>query len=99
MAFNAARKGGTVVVVGLAPIGDEVPIDATALVRQEKTLKGCYYGSSRPSVDMPRMVELYLSGKLDLDGLVTRHYSLDQINEAYEDLERGEVGRGVITEF
>ena len=99
MAYNAARKGGTVVVVGLAPIGDDAAIDPVSLVRQEKTLKGCYYGSSRPSIDMYRMVDLYRSGKLDLDGLVTRHYSLDQVNQAYDDLERGDVGRGVITEF
>ena len=48
---------------------------------------------------MYRIVDLYQSGKLDLDGLVTRHYSLDDINRAYEDLEHGEVGRGVITTF
>ena len=82
-AYNAARKGGTVVIVGLAPVGDEASIDPVSLVRQEKTIKGCYYGSSRPSVDMYRIVDLYQSGKLDLDGLVTRHYSLDDINRAY----------------
>ena len=42
------------------------------------------------------MVELYLSGKLNLDDLVVRHYSLDQINEAYGDMDKGEVGRGAI---
>ncbi len=51
------------------------------------------------SVDMPRIVDLYLSGLLNLDDLITRRYSLDQINEAFEDLNRGEVGRGVITTF
>jgi NDMA-dependent alcohol dehydrogenase len=99
MAFNAARKGGTVVVVGLAPLRDLAPIDPVALVRQEKTLRGCYYGSSRPSLDMYRILELYQGGKLDLDGLVTRQYRLEQVNQAYEDLERGVVGRGVITTF
>ena len=97
MAFDAARKGGTVVVVGLAPVGDNPAIDAVALVRQEKTLKGTYYGGSRPTVDMPRMVELYRKGQLDIDGLITRHYVLDEINEAYEELGRGAVGRGIIT--
>jgi S-(hydroxymethyl)glutathione dehydrogenase/alcohol dehydrogenase len=42
------------------------------------------------------MVDLYLSGKLNLDDLVVRHYSLDQINEAYGDMDQGEIGRGAI---
>jgi NDMA-dependent alcohol dehydrogenase len=99
MAFNMARKGGTVTVVGIAPDGDMPSIDAVALVRQEKTLKGSYYGSARMHADMPKMVELYMSGRLNLDALVTRTYSLEEINKAYEDLLRGEVGRGVITRF
>ena len=45
---------------------------------------------------MPAMVDLYLSGKLNLDDLVVRHYTLDQINEAYDDMDKGEVGRGAI---
>jgi S-(hydroxymethyl)glutathione dehydrogenase/alcohol dehydrogenase len=45
---------------------------------------------------MPVMVDLYQSGKLNLDDLVVRHYTLDQINEAYGDLDRGEIGRGAI---
>ena len=99
MAFDMARKGGTVTVVGIAPDGDMPSIDAVALVRQEKTLKGSYYGSARMQADMPRMVDLYMSGHLNLDALVTRTYHLDEINKAYEDLVRGEVGRGVITRF
>ena len=96
-AYEMARKGGVVTVVGIAPRGDKAGIDAVSLVRNEKVLKGTYYGSARCSVDFPRMVDFYHSGRLDIDGLITRRYSLDQINEAYEDLERGEVGRGVIT--
>jgi S-(hydroxymethyl)glutathione dehydrogenase/alcohol dehydrogenase len=45
---------------------------------------------------MPVMVDLYRSGKLNLDDLVVRHYTLDQVNEAYADLDRGEIGRGAI---
>ncbi len=43
-----------------------------------------------------KLVDLYLSGKLNLDDLVVRHYTLDQINEAYDDMDQGEVGRGAI---
>ena len=99
MAYNMARTGGTAVIIGIAPIGETALIDAMSIVRQEKTLTGTYYGSVRMSLDMPRIADLYLSGKLDLDELVTRRYSLEQVNEAYEDLARGEVGRGLITQF
>lgn len=99
LAYNMARRGGKVVVVGIAPVGDRASIDAVSLVRDEKTLTGTYYGSVRMSADMPKIIDMYLSGRLNLDDLITRRYSLDQINEAYADLERGEVGRGVITSF
>jgi Zn-dependent alcohol dehydrogenase len=95
-AFEATRPGGTTTVVGIAPMGEFAPIDAFALAAQEKTLKGCLYGSARTHVDMPRYVALARAGKLDLDALVTRRYPLDEINEAYAALDRGEVGRGVI---
>ena len=64
---------------------------------REKTLKGSYYGTSRPAIDFHRMVDLYNRGQIDVDGLITRTYTLDQINEAYDELGRGVVGRGVIT--
>ncbi len=95
-AYDMCGKRGTVTVVGLAPAGAEAPINAVDLVRMEKTLRGTYYGSARSQVDMPKMVELYLSGKLPLDDLVVRHYTLDQINQAYGDMDQGEVGRGAI---
>ena len=97
MAFEAVRKHGTAVIAGISPVGDHALIDSVALVRQEKTLKGAYYGASRPSLDFHRMVEMYEAGQIDVDGLITRTYTLDQINEAYEELDRGVVGRGVIT--
>ncbi len=99
MAFEMARKGGTATVVGIVPDGEMPSINPVALVRQEKTLKGSYYGSARLHADMPRLAEMYVSGQLDLDAMVTRTYHLDEINQAYEDLTGGEVGRGVITRF
>jgi NDMA-dependent alcohol dehydrogenase len=96
MAFDAARKGGTAVIAGIAPLGDKAAIDGVSLVRQEKTLKGAYYGASQPTLDFYRMLEMYHAGKLEIDGLITRTYTLDRINEAYEELDRGVVGRGII---
>ncbi len=98
-AFDIVRKGGTAVIVGLAPVNEVAGIDVVSLVRQEKTLKGSYYGSTRPSIDIPNMIDMYRSGKINIDDLITREYSLDDINEAYSDLEHGEIGRGVITTF
>ena len=65
-------------------------------VRNEKTMRGTYYGSTHASVDMPKLLDMYLAGKLNLDDLIVRHYSLDQVNEAYDDMDKGEIGRGVI---
>lgn len=95
-AYDMCAKSGTLTVVGIAPLGAEAQINAVDLVRNEKTVRGTYYGSARAQVDFPRLVDLYLAGKLNLDDLVVRHYSLDQVNEAYADLDHGEVGRGAI---
>jgi len=98
-AYKSSKKGGATVVIGISPVGQDPVINPVELVRFEKTLKGSFYGSARPRVDFDVMVDLYRSGKIDLDTLEGKHYSLDQINEAYADLERGLPGRGVITEF
>ena len=95
-AYGMARKGGTVVVVGIAPSGEMAKINAVSLVRDEKVLKGSYYGSARCHVDMPKIVDMYLSGRLNLDEMITRRYGLQQINQAYDDLDQGGIGRGVI---
>ena len=71
-AYDMCGKRGTVTVVGIAPVGVEAPINAVDIVRNEKTMRGTYYGSARPSVDMPRLVDMYQSGKLNLDDLVVR---------------------------
>jgi S-(hydroxymethyl)glutathione dehydrogenase/alcohol dehydrogenase len=63
---------------------------------QEKTLKGSIYGSARPSVDMPKLLELYMNKKLKLDELVSRRIKLEEINAAFEWMEKGEVARSVI---
>jgi S-(hydroxymethyl)glutathione dehydrogenase/alcohol dehydrogenase len=94
-AYNSIRPGGTAVVVGVAKPDDMMMISALSLL-QEKTLKGSIYGSARPSVDMPKLLDLYMSKKLKLDELVTRRIKLDQINEAFQWMEKGEVARSVI---
>ena len=74
----------------------EIPIPAT-IAGEEKVVKGCFYGSTRPAVDFPRLVDFYQRGALKLDGMITRTYAFDGINAAFEALSRGENARGVIT--
>jgi S-(hydroxymethyl)glutathione dehydrogenase / alcohol dehydrogenase len=95
--FQAVRRGGTAVAVGVAPAGAEVSVSAFDLVLQEKALIGSFYGSTRPHHDMPRLLDLYMAGKLPLDKLITRRYPIDEINEAYRAMMAGEVARSVIT--
>jgi S-(hydroxymethyl)glutathione dehydrogenase/alcohol dehydrogenase len=94
--YDAVRRGGTAVVVGMAPTGSEISIPAT-IANDEKVVKGCFYGSARPAVDFPRLVDFYLRGALQLDQMITQTYGLDQINDAFDALGRGENARGLIT--
>ena len=96
-AYAAVRRGGTVVAVGLPPEGVTAELPASDLPRDEKVVTGSFYGSCDPQVDMPRVLDLYMEGKLPLDKLVTRRYPLDEINEAFAAMNKGEVARAVIT--
>ncbi len=95
-AFDATRKAGTTVVVGLAPDGDKAPIDLVDIVRNQKTLVGSYYSSVSPHETFRKIVDLYLKGKIDVGSVIVRRYPLEQINEGFDALARGEDGRGVI---
>jgi NDMA-dependent alcohol dehydrogenase len=94
-AYACARQGGTTIVVGAASREDTVTIPASSLMT-EKVIMGSVYGSARPRVDMPKLIDLYMKDKIKLDELVTRTYPLDEVNEAMKALERGEVARSVV---
>ncbi len=96
LALEAARPGGTIVLAGLSPMGSATNLPGAIITRQEKTIKGSYYGSVNPSRDFPMLLDLYMAGKLKLDELVSREYPLNQINQAYDAMLGGEVARGVI---
>jgi S-(hydroxymethyl)glutathione dehydrogenase/alcohol dehydrogenase len=98
-AFNAIGKGGTVVVVGLTGNFAEraVHVSADELVLFGKTIKGTLFGSANPQYDIVRLLRLYDAGQLKLDELITRRYTLEQVNEGYQDLRDGKNIRGVIT--
>ncbi len=95
-AYDSLKKRGLAVVVGVTPMTAEVSVPIMTLVFEERTLTGSVYGSSRPLIDIPMLMNLYKAGKLKLDELLTRRYPFSQINEAYEALERGEGLRSVV---
>lgn len=95
-AYGMIRRRGTVVVVGMDSDEKRIEIPAQNIVRTEKRLVGSYYGSCNPREDMPKLLGLYDEGKLKLDELISRTYRLDQINQAFADLESGQNARGVI---
>jgi Zn-dependent alcohol dehydrogenase len=95
-AYDSLKKRGLAVVVGVTPMTTEVSVPIMTLVFEERTLTGSVYGSSRPLIDIPMLMDLYKAGKLKLDELLTRRYPFSQINEAYEALERGEGLRSLV---
>ena len=96
LAVECARPGGTVVFSGLSPVGSDTNIPDATLVRQEKTVMGSYYGTADTARDFPYYAELSQQWKLPLDKLISHRYSLDQINEAYDDMLKGVSVRGVV---
>jgi S-(hydroxymethyl)glutathione dehydrogenase/alcohol dehydrogenase len=77
-------------------MGSNTNLPGALITRSEKTVSGSYYGSANTARDFPLYANLYLSGQLDLDSLITRTYALEQINEAYADMLAGELARGLI---
>lgn len=95
-ALSSVRKGGVVVAIGIPPLDQRIDVRGISLVLQEKSIISSLYGSKSPSEQVPDLLQWYRDGKLMLDELVTHRFSLDQINEAFGALERGEMNRGLI---
>ena len=95
-AYRAIRRGGLAVVVGVAKPSDSTSVRTMTLPFEEKTITGSYFGSCVPRVDFPRMLSLYTGGKLMLDELITRRYSVAEAPQEFADLESGRNARGVI---
>jgi S-(hydroxymethyl)glutathione dehydrogenase/alcohol dehydrogenase len=95
-AYDATRKGGTMVVVGVAADDAMVTFPAAELMRSGKTIKGCVVGNIRPQVDFPKMVDLWQAGRIEVEGLISRRFALAEVNDAFRAMEAGEVARGII---
>jgi S-(hydroxymethyl)glutathione dehydrogenase/alcohol dehydrogenase len=94
-AFSMLRVGGTATVVGLLPFGVNVEVSGLSLIGERK-LQGSRMGSNRFRLDMPRLVDLYLQGRLELDRLISARITLDEVNDGFAAMKGGEVARSVI---
>jgi len=94
-AFNMLRRGGTATVIGMIPLGQSVELPGFAFLA-EKKIQGSAMGSNRFRVDMPRYVDLYLQGRLKLDELVSARIKLEEINDGFAEMKKGEIARSVI---
>jgi alcohol dehydrogenase len=95
-AYQATRRGGTTVTIGLPHPGRQFAASAVSLVVEERTVRGSYMGSAVPRRDVPRFIALYQAGLLPVDRLLSRMIALDEINPAFDALAGGEAVRQVI---
>jgi S-(hydroxymethyl)glutathione dehydrogenase/alcohol dehydrogenase len=94
--LRVTRPGGSLILVGLSSVKEPTNLSGALITRQEKVIKGSYYGSVDTDRDFPLIADLYMAGKLELEQLISQTYSLEEINEAYAAMLGGEVARGVI---
>jgi S-(hydroxymethyl)glutathione dehydrogenase/alcohol dehydrogenase len=94
-AFAMLGRGGTATVIGMVPVGQALAIDATNLLGG-KRLQGSNMGSNRFRIDIPRYVDWYLAGRLELDALVSATMSLDEINDGFATFATGELARQLV---
>ena len=93
--FAATKSGGTAVMVGSPPAGEAIPVDGRLLFSDRK-LMGCLGGGNIPQRDIPRLMGFLANGSLRLEPLISQRLRLDQVNEAFDALRKGELARSVI---
>jgi S-(hydroxymethyl)glutathione dehydrogenase/alcohol dehydrogenase len=94
-AFAMLARGGTANIIGMIPFGQTIELPGWAFLG-EKKVRGSAMGSNRFPVDMPRLVDMYLAGKLKLDDMISARIKLEQVNDAFAEMKRGEIARSVI---
>jgi len=95
-AYESTMRGGTTIAIGLPHPDHQFSIPAVTLSAMEKTVKGSYQGSCVPGRDIPRFIELFRAGQLPADKLLSSVIKLEDINEGFDRLHKGEVARQVI---
>jgi alcohol dehydrogenase len=96
VAYASVRRGGMAVTVGLPHPDETVTLPALSLAAQEKSIRGSYMGSSVPRQDIPRLIELYLHGRLPVDLLLSQPITLHQINSGFDLLQEGVAVRQLV---
>jgi S-(hydroxymethyl)glutathione dehydrogenase/alcohol dehydrogenase len=94
-AVKVLRRGGTATILGMMPLSEKVGLSAMDLLSGKK-LQGGLMGSNRFPVDIPRLVDFYLRGLLDLDTIIAERLPLDRINDAFDELRKGDATRSVV---
>ena len=96
-AVALSSKDGRVVVTAIAPFSqDQVNLNLFNLAMFNQTVMGTVFGSCSPRVQIPNLLRLYEAGLLEIDGLITQEYTLDQVQTGYDDLAAGINVRGVV---
>jgi len=95
-AFNCTRPGGTATIIGMVPMGQKIEIDGYMFLTERK-LQGSGMGSNRFRIDMPKYIDFYMQGRLNLDDMVSRRGKLEDVNDAFRAMKAGEVARTVLT--
>ncbi len=94
-AFRMLSPGGVATVIGMVPEGQMVEVHAADLL-DDKVLQGSNMGSNRFRVDMPYYVDLYMEGRLKLDEITSCHIGLDGLDDAFDEMRGGSVGRSIV---
>jgi len=94
-AFEMIRRGGVATMIGMFPPTGKITLPSRYFMG-EKRIQGSYMGSNRFPIDMPRLVDFYMAGKLKLDEMISRRIKLEDVNEAFAEMKRGEIARSVI---
>jgi S-(hydroxymethyl)glutathione dehydrogenase / alcohol dehydrogenase len=94
-AFGMLKPGGCATVIGMIPVGQSVELPGFAFLA-EKKIQGSNMGSNRFRIDMPRYIDMYLQGRLNLDDMISTRIPLEEVNAAFERMRTGEIARDVI---
>jgi S-(hydroxymethyl)glutathione dehydrogenase/alcohol dehydrogenase len=94
-AFGMLRRGGMATVIGMIKPGTKLEIDSYSLMH-ERGIQGSMMGSNHFPIDLPNLANYYMQGRLHLDQMVSQRITLEQINEGFDALRKGELARSVI---
>lgn len=95
LAVKSLKRGGTATILGMMPLQHSVGLSAMDLLSGKK-LQGAIMGGNRFPVDIPRLVDFYMRGLLDLDSIISETIPLERINEGFDQMKRGDAARSVI---